>query len=454
MHMNYRLIILFNFYLLLGGMLFSATNCAQASDFTLQGKKESVNHVEKTSSNNIHVDEIVIKNIPTVQPGNTTISDGDQNRLVDTIAHKATEKVISWLTFGSFALIIFILGSVWAYVSRVIEIKIQKYLDTHIATLSKEQIESIKSTTKVTAEANIEIEKTKILLNELQAKEMDIKQQLNNFDNEINLTEKDVNDLKLNLVSINEEFESKSTDEIFRLEQKIRALSLIIDNLDIKKSASESVVDKLITDLESINNDEKYNAAELLPYFRLGTNKITDAFVRILNDNPDFTLESLLLSGLSELKGNSTVMNYLVKELGDLGNPNILAIIGALGKISEKGKTNLTNQELDIIVEKLVSVLNDDLEGKIFSDDSVTASGVRGAIALALSNFGDRAENSVNDLVKLLSDDDQETRKNAAISLGVIGSKAKNATRALRKLASDEYAEVREAASEAIEKIQ
>jgi HEAT repeat protein len=147
-------------------------------------------------------------------------------------------------------------------------------------------------------------------------------------------------------------------------------------------------------------------------------------------------------------------MNYLIRELGDLGNPNILAIIGALGKISENGKTNLKDQELESIIEKLLSLLNDDLESKSFSDDSVTASGIRGAIALALSNFGDRAESAVNDLVKLLSDNDQETRKNAAISLGVIGNKAKNAIRALRKLASDEYAEVREAASEALEKIQ
>lgn len=332
--MHHRLAVLLNIYLLLWVVLFGVATSVQASDSAPEERKESITRVEKTSSNNIHVDEIVFKNIPSAQSGNTTITDDDRNKLVATISHEAKEKTLDWLFYGVIALFMVIGTAIWAFISRIIENKIQKLVDPHIVSLDKQKIDLVTSAAKIATEGNVEIEKTKVALEDLQKKESQIKQQLNDFDNEIGLTEKNVSDLKLNLISINEEFESKSTDEIFRLEQKIRALYQIIDNLDANKSASESAVDKLIIDLGGSNKELKYNAAELLPYFKLGTDKIADAFITILSDNPDFTLESLLLSGLSELKGNSNVMNYLVRELGDLGNPNILAIIGALGKIS------------------------------------------------------------------------------------------------------------------------
>jgi HEAT repeat protein len=444
--MNYRLIILFKFYLLLGGMLFSATNFAQESNTPLKEKKESVTHVEKTSSNNFHVDEIVIKNVPVAQPRNIAISEEDHKMLVSTISHEATEKVINWLLYGTIALFVVIATAIWSFISRIIENKIQKYVDPHIASLDKEKIESIKSTTKVIEQAKIEIERAEVSLKDLQEKEADIKTKLSGFMEEIEIIEKTINDINQNVSDIKEE----SSSEISILEKKIKAISLVVDYIDSNKDAANSAVDKLIQDLANSNDNKRYDAAELLPYFKLGTGKITDAFINILNDSPDTTLESLLLSGLSELNGDSKVMEYLLRELDNLGNPNILAIIGALGKISEKNKTKLKSEELELIIKKLLSVLNDDLNNKIYSDDRITASAVKGAIALALSNFGEKAESSVSDLVKLLSDDDQETRKNAAIALGVIGGKAKNAISSLRRLKEDEHSEVREAASEAI----
>lgn len=436
--------------MLLGIILFGAINHAQASDSTLKEKKESVSRVEKTSSNNFHVDEIVIKNIPVAQPGNMAISEVDHKNLVSTISHEATEKVINWLIYGTIALFVVIATAIWSFISRIIENKIQKYVDPHIASLDKEKIESIKSTTRVIEQAKIEIERAEVSLKDLQKKETDIKAKLSGFMEEIDIIEKTINDINQKVGDIKEE----SSSEISILEKKIKALSLVVDYIDSNKDAANSAVDNLVQDLANSNDNKRYDAAELLPYFKLGTCKITDAFIDILNDSPDTTLESLLLSGLSELNGNSKVMDYLLRELGNLDNPNILPIIGALGKISEKNKTKLKSEELDLIIQNLLSVLNDDLSNKIYSDDRVSASAVKGAVALALSNFGEKAESSVNDLVKLLADEDQETRKNAAIALGVIGKKAKSSISSLRRLKEDEHSEVREAASEAIENIQ
>jgi len=97
--------------------------------------------------------------------------------------------------------------------------------------------------------------------------------------------------------------------------------------------------------------------------------------------------------------------------------------------------------------------LNSDLDSNEFAL-GITASKIRIAIALAFSFYGDKAEKAVKPLISLLSDKDQEVRKNSANALGAIGQKAKDAIPALRKLENDEYAEVRVAASEAIEKIQ
>ncbi len=447
--MNYRLIILLKFSLLLGVSVFIVNNCAQARDSTLEENKKSLTPLDKTNLTNFHVDEIVIKNIPLEQSGNIIISEKDRKDIVSTISHEATEKVINWFFYGTMALFVVIGTAVWSSISRIIETRIQKYVDKHIDSMDKERIESIKSTTKIIEQAKIEIERTEVLLKDLQKKETDIKDKLSSFKDEIDDIEKTINDINKNVGDIKDE----SSSEISILEKKIKALSLVVDYIDLNKEAANLAVDKLIQDLANSNDNKRYDAAELLPYFKLGTGKITDAFIYILDDSPDTTLESLLLSGLSEQAGDSKVMDYLLKELDNLYNPNILAIIGALGKISEKNKTKLKSEELDLIIQKLLLVLNDDLSNKLYSDEIITESAVKGAIALALSNFGEKAESSVSDLVKLLSDEDQETRKNAAIALGVIGGKAKNAISSLRRLKDDGFSEVREAASDAIENI-
>ena len=204
--------------------------------------------------------------------------------------------------------------------------------------------------------------------------------------------------------------------------------------------------------LNSANEEDKYTATELLSKFDFESEKIVDAFVEILKNNQNKTFELLLLIGLSELRGESNkILAYLIEAVDNLSNPNILAIIGALGNLGDLCKT----KELEAIVDKLLSILNDDLDHNEFAIE-ITASRIRGAIALALSCSGFEmvAEKAVPLLIKLLIDEDQGVRINAAIALGVIGKKAKEAIPALRKLENDDYAEVRGAASESIKKIQ
>ncbi len=464
--MNYRPKILFIFPLLLGLIFYGAMGFAQTQNATATVQSKSANHAGKTSSSNIHIDDIAIKISPDSQSGSSVISETDHNKFVSTLSHEVTEKVINWFFYGTIALFIILGTAIWSSISRIIENRVQKYTDKHIDSLDKERIESIKSTTKVTTEANTGIENIKKILEKLQDTGNTLQNKQNEFqskiDNNIENKEKEIiglaekaESIKDNLSSITQNFESKTTDEIFRLEKKIKALKLIVNKIDKDRQAESQVIDELILNLNSDNEEVKYTATELLPKFDFESEKIVDAFVEILKNNPDETFELLLLIGLSELRGESNkILAYLNEAVDNLSNPNILAIIGALGNLGNLCKT----KELESIVDKLLAILNDDLDHKEFAIE-ITASRIRGAIALALSCSGFEmvAEKAVPLLIKLLIDEDQEVRINAAIALGVIGKKAKkakDAIPALRKLENDEYAEVRGAASESIEKIQ
>ena len=94
--------------------------------------------------------------------------------------------------------------------------------------------------------------------------------------------------------------------------------------------------------------------------------------------------------------------------------------------------------------------MNTDLDNKEFASD-ITASQVRSAIAVALSWYGKKAANAENDVIKLLEDQEPETRKNAAIAIEKIGSK--NAITALENLTNDESILVSKAAKKAIEEL-
>ena len=267
--------------------------------------------------------------------------------------------------------------------------------------------------------------------------------------------------IKVDFTSFARNYESKLKDEISRLEKKIKALKQIVNKVDNGRQAESQVINELILSLNSENDEVKFTATELLPQFDSESERIVDAFIAILKNSPDKTFELLLLIGLSELKGESNKnLAYLIEAVDDLSNTNILTIIGSLGNLGEVGKLSeiKKTKALESIVDKLLSILNNDLDHKEFANE-ITASRIRGAIALALSCSGFEmvAEKAVPLLIKLLIDEDQEVRINAAIALGVIGKKAKkakDAIPALRKLENDEYAEVRGAASESIEKIQ
>jgi HEAT repeat protein len=358
------------------------------------------------------------------------------------------------MLFGVTAIFLAVLGGIWAFFSSAIEKRIQ----THVDSLDKKREE----TSNATNEAIREIKRAQETLDELQDTEKELNKKLKDFRCEIDEETKRYDLFKTNLDSTTLKFEERITDETSVLEQKINLLKLIINASDKKGKIRGQIVDKLILDLN--NNDEKikFNAVELLPQFEIKSSEITKAFIEILKNVPDTAFGSLLLNGLGEQGGSGETLDYLLEAVDDLSNPNILAIIGALGEIGKSGESSATkikDTELDSIIKKLLSILNDDLDTKEFSDNTISASEaaskVRGAIALALSCYGDKARKAavIKCLITLLMDQEPETRKNAAIALGTIGARDKDVIRALEKLKIDEYIEVSEAASEAIEKI-
>jgi HEAT repeat protein len=454
--MNYRLIILLNFYLLSGGMMFGATNCAQASDSALEEKKESVTHVEKASSSNIHIDEIVIKNLPTVQSESPMNTLDSQKILALKISNDAQEDFMSWIKrqglfitiFGIAVFIVLLttaITAIWTHMSRRIETTIDKEVDKKVDSLEKKREEAIETTIA----AKLEIERAKKALEELQDTEAELKKKLKDFRREIDDEVKKSASIRIDIDLMTQSFESKITDEVSEIDNKISFLKLIINEIDANGSVRDNIVEKLILDLKSDDSEKQYTAAELLPLFEREASKIADAFVDIMKTKPDTTFGSLLLSGLGELGCDGKTLDYLIELTKDTSHPNILAIIGALGAF---GNTEGENIKLGFIVDQLLAVLQNGIDNNALGLD--VASEVRGAIALALSCYGEKSQPAVKDLINLLIDQAPETRKNAAIALGTIGIKANDAIPALHKLKDDESTAVRGAALEAIEKIQ
>ncbi|TRW92707.1 HEAT repeat domain-containing protein [Candidatus Methylobacter oryzae] len=483
MYMNYRLIILFKFYLLFGGILFSATNFAQESDTPLQEKKESVTRVEKTSSNNIHVDEIVIKNSPSSQPGSHGISDSDYQMLITKLSFDVEKEISSWITWklflGIIPIFIILVGAFWAFISRTIENtvkeKVNEKIEPHVDRLkdsSKSLDDQRKELIGETVKASTEIkntretfEKLKNTGEELENKQKQfqskIKEEIENKEKEIAELNQKTLDIKNEQKSFNEELKSKTDNEIPLLELKADALKRVINIIDKDGNAKDQVVSKFIELLESDDSDVRDKVAEILPWFKPESSEINKAFLDILkNKNPDKTFRPILLSGLGKLRDDGKTSTYLLTLLDNMNDRDILAVIGALGEIgetSEIGEINITKipeEEKELIIEKLILVLNDDLDNKEFSKEAnINASDVKGAIALALSYYRKKAVSSVRDLIKLLEDQKPETRINAVIALGRIGDKS--AIQALEKLKNNEdtWDELKEEALKAIEEI-
>ncbi|MBA4155844.1 MAG: hypothetical protein C0512_16040, partial [Flavobacterium sp.] len=306
--------------MLLGMVLFGVATSVQASDSAPEERKESITRVEKTSSNNIHVDEIVIKN-SNPATGDSLISDEEHKRLVSKLSIDAEKEVSNWATgqimFGVIALFLGSIGGIWAFFSSTVERKIEKQVDK----LDKKREEAIDATIKVKHEIDLAQE----TLKEFRKKENEINGKIEEFQNIILEKEREISGLNLNLDSIKDELESKVTTETFRLEQKNKVLRLVLKEVDGYEKYENQTIDKLIDDLNCSDEKTKYNAAELLPQFEIDSSKITDAFVATLKSSSDGTLDSLLLSGLSELRGDKNTLNYLFEASANLKNPNILA---------------------------------------------------------------------------------------------------------------------------------
>lgn len=444
-HMNCRPKISHIFSLLLGLMFYGAIGYAQVKTAPSTEQNKSATYAGKTSSSNIHIDDIAIKISPDTQTVNSVISEEDHKRLVSKLSDDAKEEVISWIKrqwwltdiFG-IAVIITMILSIWA----AIKISVHLIVDKHVS-----------KSIEVTNKTIYEIELAQETLKDFRKKRNDLNKKLEGFQDKVDEEIEKYNSIKETLDSNIVKSVERTTDETYELENKIKYLKLIINEIDKDDAAKNKIVNKLITDLKSDDKETKYSAVELLPQSELESNNITSAFVNALKNTQDKTFSSVLISEFGKLKCDDETLKYLLELLDSLNDTNILFIIGSLGELGEIGKDKITDAALESIVDKLLLILNSDLDNKEFASD-ITASQVRSAIALAFSYYGYKAVKAVKPLISLLSDKDQEVRKNAAIALGTIGAKAKDAILALRRLENDEDAEVRFAVSEAIEKIQ
>ena len=289
--MNYRPKIRLILSLLLSLMFYGAINYADG----------------KTNSSNIHIDDIAIKISPDVQSGNSPISEDDHKRIVSKLSDNVEKEVSDWIhnqTIFGIAILLAGFAGLWAFISRSVEVGIAKHVDK----LDKKRDEASDATTKV----KHEIELAQETLKDFRKKENEINKKIDDFQNEIITKEKEIirlgetaESIKDNLSSITQDVELKTTDEIFRLEKKIKALKLIVNKVDKDRQAESQVIDELILKLNSDNEEVKYTATELLPKFDFESEKIVDAFVEILKNNQNKTFELLLLIGLSELRGES-----------------------------------------------------------------------------------------------------------------------------------------------------
>lgn len=447
--MNYQPKISLIFSLLLVLMFYGEISFSQTKNVIPTEQSKPVANAGKISSSNIHIDDIAIKVSSDTQSGNSPISDEDHKRLVSKLSDDAKEEVISWIKrqwwltdiFG-IAVIITMILSIFA----TIKISVHMVVDKHVTKLIE-----------ATKDANQEIKLAQETLKDFRKKRDELNEKLEDFHNKVDEEIEKYKKIKDQLDSNLKTSEERTTDEINELrdelKNKIKYLQLIINEIDKDNVVKNNVVDKLITDLQSEDKETKYSAAELLSQFEIESNNIVDAFIKALKNTQDKKFSSILISELGKLKCDNESLNYLLELLNNLNDTNILLIIGTLGELGEIGKNKITDIALESVINKLLLILNVDIDNTEFASD-ITASQVRIAIALAFSFYGDKAAKAVKPLISLLLDKDQEVRKNSANALGAIGQKAKDAIPALRKLENDEYAEVRVAASEAIEKIQ
>ncbi len=494
--MNYRPKILFIFSSLLGLIFYGTIGIANTQNVTATAQSKSTAPARKTNSNNIHIDDIAIKISSDTQPGNSVISDEEHKMLALKLSNDAQEDFISWckrqgliIALFGLVLIIAVLKLIWDSIENAIEKSVKelvkeemarsnRLIDSAVSGLVDKKTDIVVATNKTieaTTNANTEIERTKIALNELQEIEKELDKKLKDCRCEIDKEVKNTALIKIDLDLAKLESEERTTGEISELENKIKYLKLIINEIDKDEVAENNVVDELLINLNSNDKEPKYTAAELLPLFEIKSNnetkdstaellqsnrveksnKIANAFVDTLKKTEDKALGSILLGGLGKLRCNDEVLEYLFelldnKTLNKLNDTYILFIIGTLGELGEIGKDKIKDTALESIINKLLLILNTDLDNKEFASD-ITASQVRSAIAVALSWYGKKAANAENDVIKLLEDQEPETRKNAAIAIEKIGSK--NAITALENLTNDESILVSKAAKKAIEEL-
>lgn len=321
----------------------------------------------------------------------------------------------------------------------------------HQITREREKLEAEKDKTiKATMEANYQSAQTQEQLKELLILEQKIKSQLGDYQTQLGTLHNEIYLAKANLKATTEDFDAEMEDTFEEINNEIYTQNLVLRSLDINGEARKLVFDSLIKDLKSNDLEKQKRAAEILPQFKEEVVAIGSAFIEVLEKEKYSPLGALILNGLGELGRDGDVLTYLLDLTKDTSNPNILAVIGALGSIGEFAAIGTGGVEA--VVEQLLSILEGIDDSRLALGVKVTE--VKSAIALALSCYGPAASHAIASLIATLTDSEWNVRNASAIALGNMGENASIAIPALEQLKNDKYLEVSSAAAEAINKIQ
>lgn len=427
--------------LLLGLMLSSNLICAQPNNIPSLVEREVTTTSPKINIANTHKDDKA--NSPKDEP---LISEEEHRRLSYKILSEAQDEFMKWLTRQmSFIAVIAILGAVF-FASKSVPTMISSAVSTQItkeiSKLESAREETIKATIAATfhsTQANEELRKVSLVKDK-------IKEQLADFDKQLQSIHDEISIAQANLKATSEDFDAR-IDEALEDIKKINYMhDLLLKSLDNDGKARDLVFETLIKNLEHPDLEQRKRAAEILPQFPEQANRVVDVFIKVLENEKHSPLGALILSGLGELGGDGKVLPHLLKLANDLNSPNILAVIGALGSLAENGP------ETQAAVDKLLFIL-DNLDSSALASD-VTPQQIKSAVALALSSHGVSAIDAIPQLSTMLADLDWNVRHAAAIALGTMGEAARNCIPILERLKNDRITDVSNASADAITKIQ
>lgn len=399
---------------------------------------------EKATSNQIHVDEIIIKQMSDANGQASKLSESDRKLLANDSVGIIIDYFIDKHKVISIISALGILGFIATIASILIRSFVNEKTEKAIEKLDAKRFDAVKAI----AEVEEQIKNSKATLNKLNELNDSIKDALEGYKGELDSVKSKLEKLGEEYQSISDDLESSHRDFISVSETRLDVLTEMIDRLDFNHKSSKAMLDKLLSDFNNGDVKAKKRAIEMMPYLKKHSKEATQKLILKLEEEPDTPLGRDILSALSEIGICQEFIPDLIKLADDMSSPNITAIIGVLGKVKEKDKETVSTD----VFSKFLSILNDSSEKAL--TPPLTPNDITRAIAIGFFNYAKYANTSVIEkLIEMSEIEDWETKMNVAIALGEIGPRAIKARPALTRLKEDESPKVAKEAADALTKI-